>query len=79
MEKQLEELVNIMIEREREMNKQTITLSELRRENQEQKSKTQHIEKEFNNLLKRTIYAQRAKYEKYRTIESWYIRANKRI
>ena len=53
MEKQLEELVNIMIAREREMNKQTITLAELRRENQEQKSKTQHIEKEFNNLLKR--------------------------
>ena len=53
MEKQLEELVNIMIEREREMNKQTITLAELRRENQEQKSKTQHIEKEYNNLLKR--------------------------
>ena len=53
MEKQLEELVNLMIEREREMNKQNITLAELRRENEEQKNKTLHFEKEYNTLLKR--------------------------
>ena len=53
MEKQLEELVNLMIEREREMNKQNITLAELRRENEEQKNKTNHFEKEYNTLLKR--------------------------
>ena len=53
LEKQLEDTINLLINREKEMNKQKILIEELKKKWEEQKKETNTINKDFQNLLKK--------------------------
>jgi hypothetical protein len=53
LEKQLEDTINLLINREKEMNKQKILIEELKKKWEDQKKETNLINKDFQNLLKK--------------------------
>ena len=53
LEKQLEETILLLINREKDMNKQKILIDELKRKWDEQKHETNVIQKDYDNLLKK--------------------------
>ena len=55
LEKQLEDTINLLLNREKEMNKQKILIEELKKKWNEQRKETNLINKDFQNLL-RKIY-----------------------
>ena len=55
LEKQLEESILLLINREKEMNKQKVYIDELKQKWEDQKHQTNVIKKDYDNLL-RTIY-----------------------
>ena len=53
LEKQLEETIVLLINREKDMNKQKILIDELKRKWEEQRRETNVIQKDYDNLLKK--------------------------
>jgi len=63
LEKQLEDTINLLVNREKEINKQKILIEELKKKLETQNKKTKAVKKDYNNLLKRI-------YDSYQTCDS---------
>ena len=63
LEKQLEDTINLLVNREKEINKQKILIEELKKKLDNQNKHTKAIKKDSNNLLKRI-------YDSYQTCDS---------
>ena len=63
LEKQLEDTINLLVNREKEINKQKILIEELKKKLEYQNKNTKAVEKDFHNLLKRI-------YDSYQTCDS---------
>ena len=63
LEKQLEDTINLLVNREKEINKQKILIEELKKKLENQNKKTKAVKKDYNNLLKRI-------YDSYQTCDS---------
>ena len=63
LEKQLEDTINLLVNREKEINKQNILVEELKKKLEAQNKQTKAIKKDYNNLLKRI-------YDSYQTCDS---------
>ena len=63
LEKQLEDTINLLVNREKEINKQKILIEELKKKLEMQNKHTKAIKKDYDNLLKRI-------YDSYQTCDS---------
>ena len=63
LEKQLEDTINLLVNREKEINKQKILIEELKKKLEYQNRHTKSVKKDFNNLLKRI-------FDSYQTCDS---------
>ena len=63
LEKQLEDTINLLVNREKEINKQKILIEELKKKLEMQNKHTKAVKKDYNNLLKRI-------YDSYQTCDS---------
>ena len=63
LEKQLEDTINLLVNREKEINKQKILIEELKKKLDYQNRHTKAVKRDFNNLLKRI-------YDSYQTCDS---------
>ena len=63
LEKQLEDTINLLVNREKEINKQKILVEELKKKLENQNRHTKAVKRDFNNLLKKI-------YDSYQTCDT---------